>query len=200
VTRLRATIERAFTDLGALPNPWAVVGGLAVSTYVEPRTTRDLDVVVAVSEDKEAEQIVRSLLQLGYSVVAAVEHTERGRLATMRMQPPMKGAAIVDLLFASSGIEPEIAASAVSLEILPGLHAPVASIGHLIAMKVLARDDRRRPQDWDDLRALAGIASQSDLEQARVALELITERGYARDRSLVADFDVVLEEFAELGD
>jgi hypothetical protein len=31
---------------------------------------------------------------------------------------------------------------------------PVARIGHLMALKVLARDDRRRPQDFDDLRAL----------------------------------------------
>jgi hypothetical protein len=177
VNRLRATIERAFADLSALDNPWAVVGGLAVSTYIEPRTTRDLDVVISVSGDAEAEQIVWSLLQLGYSVAAAVEQTERGRLATMRLQPPTKGAAIVDLLFASSGIEADIAAAAIRLEILPGLIAPVASIGHLIAMKVLARDDRRRPQDWDDLRGLIGIASPNDLNQARSALALITERG-----------------------
>lgn len=196
MNRLRATIERAFTDLSAHANPWAVVGGLAVSTYAEPRTTRDLDVVVAVSGDSEAEQLVWSLLQQGYSVVAAVEHTARGRLATMRLQPPMKGAAIVDLLFASSGIEAEIAAAAVHLEILPGLSAPVAAIGHLIAMKVLARDDRRRPQDWDDLRALTRVASQADLDQARAALELIIDRGYARDRELVGDFDALLDEFA----
>lgn len=196
MNRLRATIERAFADLSALDNSWAVVGGLAVSTYTEPRTTRDLDVVVAVPGDEEAERIVWSLLQLGYTVVAAVEHTERARLATMRMQPPMKGAAVVDLLFASSGIEAEIATSAVSLEILPGLSVPVASIGHLIAMKVLARDDRRRPQDWDDLQGLIGVASQGDLNEARAALELITARGYARDRELVEDFDALLREFA----
>ncbi len=139
--------------------------------------------------------MVWSLLQAGYSVVAAAEHTERARLATMRLQPPIGGAAIVDLLFASSGIEPEIAASAVELEILPGLIAPVASLGHLIAMKVLSRDDRRRPQDWDDLRALTALAKQDDLEQARAALELIEARGYARDRKLVEAFDALLEEF-----
>ena len=165
MNRLRATIERAFADLSALENPWAVVGGLAVSVYAEPRATRDLDVVVAVSRDEEAERLVWSLLKLGYTVVAAVEQTERGRLATMRLQPPMRGAAIVDLLFASSGIEVEIAQSAIELEILPGLMAPIASVGHLIAMKLLARDDRRRPQDWDDLRALIAVASEDDLAQ-----------------------------------
>jgi len=197
VNRLQATIERAFADLSALDNPWAVVGGLAVSTYAEPRATRDLDVVIAVSGDDEAEQIVWSLLQLGYTVVAAVEQTERGRLATMRMQPPMKGAAIVDLLFASSGIEVEIAESAIELEILPGLSAPVATIGHLIAMKILARDDRRRPQDWDDLRGLVSAASSDDLAQARAAVGLIDERGYGRDRKLVESFDALLEEFGD---
>lgn len=199
MNRLRATIERAFVDLSGFSNPWAVVGGLAVSAYVEPRTTRDLDVVVAVSGDAEAEQLVWSLLRLGYSVATAVEHTGRGRLATMRLQPPMKGAAIVDLLFASSGIEAEIAASATRLEILPGLVAPVASVGHLIAMKVLARDDRRRPQDWDDLRGLVGVASREDLSEARAALMLIGGRGYARDRSLIADFEALLDEFGRGG-
>lgn len=195
MNRLRATIERAFADLSALENPWAVVGGLAVSTYAEPRATRDLDVVVAVSGDDEAERIVWSLLRVGYSVVAAVEQTERGRLSTMRLQPPMDGAAIVDLLFASSGIEVEVAETAVEIEILPGLSAPVATIGHLIAMKVLARDDRRRPQDWDDLRGLIAVANQDDLNQARTALALIDERGYARNRKLLTDLDALLEEF-----
>ena len=200
MNRLRLTIERAFADLSALDNRWAVVGGLAVSTYVEPRTTRDLDVVVEVSGDPEAERIVRSFMDIGYSVVAAAEHTERARLATIRLQPPMKDSAIVDLLFASSGIEPEIAASATSLEIVSGIVAPVASIGHLIATKVLARDDRRRPQDWDDLRALVAVASRSELREARLALELITKRGYARDRELSGDFEALLEEFNRGGD
>lgn len=195
MNRLRATIERAFADLSANPHPWAVVGGLAVSSWAEPRTTRDLDVAVSVAGDREAEQLVWALLQVGYSVVAAAEHTERSRLATMRLQPPIREAAIVDLLFASSGIEAEIVAGAVELEILPGVTAPVASLAHLIAMKVLARDDRRRPQDWDDLRALTALAERADLDQAREALRLIVARGYARDRELVEDFDRLLEEF-----
>jgi len=46
---------------------------------------------------------------------------------------------IVDLLFASSGIEAGIIAAATTLEVLPGVHAATAAIGHLIALKVLAR-------------------------------------------------------------
>lgn len=45
---------------------------------------------------------------------------------------------VVDLLFASSGIENEVVASADLLEVLPGLTVPVATTAHLIALKVLA--------------------------------------------------------------
>jgi len=96
---------------------------------------------------------------------------------------------IVDLLFASSGIEPEITRAAEVLEIVPGLHAPVATLGHLMALKVLARDDRLRPQDFDDLRALLLEAGPGDLDDARSALRLIKERGYQRSRELLPELE-----------
>ncbi len=66
---------------------------------------------------------------------------------------------VVDVLFASSGIEPEIVRSAEAIEILPGLVVPVARTGHLIALKLLARDDESRPQDLADLRSLHEVAT-----------------------------------------
>jgi len=47
------------------------------------------------------------------------------------------GGIIVDLLFASSGIEPEITAAAEVLTVARGLRMPVARTGHLIALKLL---------------------------------------------------------------
>ena len=91
---------------------------------------------------------------------------------------------VVDLLFASSGIEPEVAAAAEPLEIVPDVRLPVATVGHLIALKVLARDDATRPQDYADLRSLLATASRTDLESARSAVRLIQERGFHRDRDL----------------
>lgn len=58
----------------------------------------------------------------------------------------------------------------------------LAVSGHLIALKLLARDDRLRPQDFDDLKALLREASPEDVGQAREALQLIIERGYNRGR------------------
>jgi len=131
---------------------------------------------------------VHSLLSEGYRVLASVEQEETGRLATIRLDCPVgeRDEVVVDVLFASSGIESEVAADAEDLEIVPGLHLPVAVAGHLIALKLLARDDEIRPQDLVDLRALMVAATDSDIAVARRAIELITERGYDRGRDLPA--------------
>lgn len=162
----------------------ALVGGFAVSVWCEPRFTRDLDLVVAVSGDEEAEELVRSFSQAGHEVLATVEQEVAGRLAMVRLAlGPDRD--VVDLLFASSGIETEIVADAHPIEVLPGLLLPVAAVGHLIALKLLSADDRSRPQDAVDLRGLLGVAGEPDLERARRAVQLIEERGYQRGRDLV---------------
>jgi predicted nucleotidyltransferase len=191
---LADTLGRIADDLRKLGRSWALIGGLAVGARAEPRTTRDVDLAVAVAEDKEAEGIIFRLQTLGYTILAVLEQESTGRLATVRLRPPneREGGVIVDLLFASSGIEPEIAQAAEDLDIIPGLRVPVARIGHLMALKVLARDDRERPQDLDDLRALLLEAEPQDIEEARSALQLIEERGFHRGKQLRAELDRIV--------
>lgn len=195
MTPLVATLRRIVEDLDAQPHPWALVGGLAVSARTEPRMTRDIDVAVTVSDDRSAEGFVWGLSKVGYVPTAAVEQTETERLATIRLQPPMpySGGVIVDLLFASSGIEAELVGRASRLEIIDGLDLPVAGVGDLIALKVLSRDDETRPQDAMDLRALCKEATAGDLRVARDALALIMERGFNRGRALDVLFSQALE-------
>ena len=95
---------------------------------------------------------------------------------------------VVDLLFASSGIEGEVVAGATRLEVLPQLTAPVASTGHLIALKVLAG----RNQDLTDLEALIPGASAADLDLARGAVKLIQARGFNREQDVVADLEKLI--------
>jgi hypothetical protein len=99
---------------------------------------------------------------------------------------------IIDLLFASSGIENEVVGSATRLEVLPRLSAPVATTGHLIALKILAG----RNQDLTDLGMLIPAASAQDLDMAREAVRLIQARGFNREQDVVADLDKLI---AELG-
>jgi hypothetical protein len=187
VTTLETILRRIQAELDGLGKKWSVVGGLAVVVRGEPRFTRDADLAVAVASDAEAESLVRWLLGRGYSVMATVEQQAKGRLATARLLPPGEDeeGIVLDLLFASSGIESEVAATADLLEILPGLRVPVARTSHLIALKILSRDDVRRPTDLADLRSLIDRASSADLQETERLLSLITERGYHRDRDLI---------------
>lgn len=173
-------------DLASAGVEFALVGGLAVSARAEPRLTRDVDLAIAAEDDAAAEEVVNGLVSRGYQIRGTVQHIKTGRLATARLASRVHSALIIDLLFASSGIEAEVVAAAQRLEILPKLRVPVARAGHLIAMKRLARDDRERPQDLDDIRALLEVASVAERRLVDTAIALIAKRGYARGRDLVA--------------
>ena len=136
---------------------------------------------------------MRELQGRGYRVQAIVEQEATRRLASARLMPAEEDEAgvVLDALFASSGIEPEIVSEAESLEVLPEFRIPVATTGHLIALKILARDDRTRPQDVD-LVALVSAATPADIEQARAATALIALRGFHRGRDLRADLEQFL--------
>jgi predicted nucleotidyltransferase len=194
MNRLEAALRRVALDLRRGGRAFALVGGFAVSARAEPRFTRDLDFAVAVADDREAEALVTRLLASGYAPLAQVEQEAAGRLATMRLLVPGEDRAgvVLDLLFASSGIEDEVVAAAAEVEILPGLELPVAQVPHLMALKVLARGPAR-PQDDADLQALLRVASPKDLTAARATLRTIAARGFARGKALERELDEVLQ-------
>ena len=102
---------------------------------------------------------------------------------------------VLDILFASSGIEAEIVDGAEVVEVVEGLPIPLATVAALIALKVLARDDVARPQDRVDLRKLIEVATAQDLAEAQRLLSLVQTRGYARQQDLFADLQQVLDEY-----
>ena len=197
MNHLEALLRQFAAFLEDRHQPWALVGGLAVSVRAEPRFTRDLDFAVAVADDGEAEALVYSLQATGFRALATVEQQETHRLATARMVPSgdRPEGLMLDLLFASSGIEAEICAEAEHLQVFPDLSVPVARLHHLMALKVLARDDQTRPQDAADLRQLIAAAEASDLDAAGCAVRLIEERGFNRSRNLVEALTNTWREF-----
>lgn len=192
MTRLEKALRALAGELDRREIDWALVGGMAVGSRAEPRTTRDIDVVVIVEDDEEVESLVADLRGSGYRILSALEHQDLERLATVRMTGP-QGAqgVVVDLLFASSGIESSIAREAERLEIVPGLVVPVARTGHLI-LELLARDDRSRPQDAADLRALVDRADPEEIARARASARAIQDAGADRGRDLAAALEEVL--------
>lgn len=193
--RIRAAIERAERDLSELGKRFALAGGFAVSVRAEPRTTRDVDLIVATLDDADAERLVADLAARGYGIVTAIEQTKVGRLATVRLRAP--SGTIVDLLFASSGVESEIVERAEVLEVVRGIQLAVPVVGDLIALKVLSRDDRERPQDRVDLAALLRRARSEDLARARATLQLITDRGFDRGIDLGEALNRAVAELGE---
>ena len=113
MTRLAGVLRDAAAILAKAEARWALVGGLAVSARTEPRFTRDADIAVSVGSDTEAEDLVRRFGQAGYGIKAVVEQEAQDRLATARLLPPgePEEGLVLDLLFASSGIEPELVAA-----------------------------------------------------------------------------------------
>ncbi len=183
---LEQALRRVREDLQDLGVRWALVGGLAVSALTEPRFTRDVDLAVAADGDEESEALVRQLTVRGYEVLGAVEQLATGRLATVRLIPPglEAGTVVVDLLFASSGIENEAVSSAEEIELMNGLFVPVCSLAHLLVMKVLSQDDENRPQDAVDVRSILRESDAEVIQSALRAAALVEERGFNRGRAL----------------
>ncbi len=180
--KLAQTLADLANRLGEVGVKFAVVGGLAASARGEARFTRDIDIVVAVSSDEEAEAIVFQLKNQGYGVLATVEQEATHRLATARLQHP--SGVVCDLIFATSGIEAEIVNGAEELELFDARFVPTASAEAIVAMKVLSATDQR-PRDLGDIGAI--LRANPDLEQDVVLrlLKAIMTRGFARGQDLV---------------
>ncbi len=165
MSALEVALRRVVSLLDEAGATCALIGGLAVSVRVEPRFTRDVDLAVAAATDADAEALVQRLLTAGCTVISTVEHAAVGRLATVRLLTGAADGPVIDLLFASSGIEAEVIARAERLEVLEGLEIPVATTPDLITLKLLSRDDDHRPQDLIDLRGLIAQASDAELQR-----------------------------------
>ena len=182
-------LETVAQDLNQLQVSWALIGALAVSVRTESRSTRDIDVALAVSTTEAQDDLVHRLSVLGYRNEQLLMHVLPVRKLGVRLE--IRGdnqfPLALDLLFSSSGIEAEILAAASRVEMFPGLFVPVASRGHLIAMKVLSQNETDRLRDRVDLQQLLYQASAADIAIAEAGLKLIAQRGFGRDKDLLAD-------------
>ena len=199
-SKLLSALNQMTADLDQLGAEWALVGGLAVAVHAEPRTTRDVDLAVAVADDRSCDRLVRALRELGWIEIedGTIFRRDSNQLAVLRMRNRKDGedGAVVDLLFNATGIEREIVARAERVSILPSVEVQLVTLGDLMAMKVLARNENR-PHDTTDLRSLAARATPETLEKAREALRLIQKRMKIVDRDLTSELDDLLVRFAE---
>jgi hypothetical protein len=137
-----------------------------------------MEVAVADSTHEAAAAIGKSLANRGYRSVPVSGRSEAAGPRILHLISPAskRRTVFVDLLFAVSGIEPDVVAAADRIAVL-GRQIPVAKLGHLLALKLLAN----RPQDQMDGARLILAAGEAEMHRAREALDLIAERGFARD-------------------
>jgi hypothetical protein len=165
VTPIEACLRRLKRDLDASKVPWAIVGGFAVQARAYPRTTLDIDAAVVAADDDAASDLARRLLERDYRVLARLEQTEVSRLGTLRLISPVHSdlQIVVDLLFASSGIEAEVVKGAGAIQLFRGLTLPVATPEGRTSTPpstASSRSPRRRPIGSPVARlALAPVAS-----------------------------------------
>ncbi|MEM6749679.1 MAG: hypothetical protein AAF612_04340 [Planctomycetota bacterium] len=143
-----------------------------------------------MASDAQAEQVARGLIAAGYGLRQELEQTAVGRLATLRLISPLTPAGLsrdetplIDLLFATCGIEPEVVAAATPIELLSGVVLPTARIPHLIAMKLVSESEHRL-QDRIDLQHLCAAATEEDISEVAPLLDLISTRGFAGEKNL----------------
>lgn len=197
LTRLKKALIRLDADLRAVGARWALVGGFAVILRAESRSTRDLDLVLAVSGEREAESVVLSLRMRGYRDHPKGGMIERkdGRLSTVRLvSPPLEDntGSEIDLLIACAGVEAEVVAAATPMELMPGVVIPVARAGHLVALKLLAG----RLKDLEHIHLLIRGMGADEMQIARETVDLIERRGFLEnpERNLLMELGKLVDE------
>ena len=186
---LGLALSTSVAELTGAGIPFALVGGVAVGVRADPRVTRDLDFVIPVADDADAEAIVFALQRRGF-IVEAVFVRDQGRISTVRTRHPQAPDVLVDLLLSNARIEQEIVDQASWEEVATGIHCPVAQSWHLLAMKVLAN----RKKDQPDLQGLIERSNARIFSRAVAALRLMQKRGVAPKRDLIAELRRLIRE------
>lgn len=157
----------------------AVIGGLAVVVWGEPRLTRDVDVKVNLRRDQTADLL--DILRPYYTLLSDdPEHTlQRMGMLFVQNEAGLR----LDLLLADTPFDALVIDRATQLEIRPNRIITVCTAEDLILYKMIST----RPRDREDVRGI--VRRQSDnlddayvlnwLEQFELALD---------DSTLVAEY------------
>ena len=127
--------------------PYAVVGGIALSFYGEPRYTKDIDFLIAPSDVSKAKSLLK---ELGYDFEAK-DWTFPGTALTLHRISKIQDddTMTIDLLAGEGEIYQEVITEALRADDLAGM-VSVARKEHLIWLK----KKRNSKQDQADIEAL----------------------------------------------
>jgi hypothetical protein len=168
---LAIQLQTIFTDLGI---PHYITGGVAAATYGEPRTTRDLDIVIALSLT-QLDAMVQRLESEGF-YVPGVEDIRFGRLQTLGITH-QETIARADLMLAgTSAFDRAQFNRRRAIEIPSRGTLYLASPEDIILNKLRWREQSQSEKQWRDILGILKVQNQTldfnYLNQQADALEL----------------------------
>lgn len=148
-TELATQLHTIFTSLQI---PYYVTGGVAAITYGEPRTTRDLDVVLHLPR-YEVVSLVTALEEAGF-YVPGVEDVISGRMEILQITQ-IATISRADLVIAEDSEYEKLKLSRRQLCPFPnGVEVYLASPEDLVISKLLWRDKNQSQKQWRDILAI----------------------------------------------
>jgi len=132
--------------LGDLGAPYAIIGGVAVQHWGEPRFTQDVDLTVVAPPEGSAE-LTQHILECFPSRIAdAAAFARRNRVILVRAS----NGCPVDISLGVPGYEESVMLRAVDYEMDPGKSIRICSAEDLLIHKAVAG----RPQDIRDIEGI----------------------------------------------
>jgi hypothetical protein len=159
--------------------PYAIIGGVALQYWGDPRVTLDLDVTVLPSQGREAEVASALVASFAPRIPDAVAFAAQQRILLLRS---VSGCP-VDVSFGLPGYEESVIARAATVDLGDGRSVRVCSAEDLIIHKAVAG----RPQDLMDIEGI--IARQRD------RLDLAYLRQWFSEFSRLLEGDEVAQRF-----
>jgi hypothetical protein len=185
--RLKQMLQQVTAALGGRGVRFALAGGMAMAAHGHPRTTKDLDFLIAQADAEGADEAMRALGFLPASEAQGFVRYVRHPLASL---PELTEWA--DLLFASRPVGLRILAQAQANPIQwEGTSLPVVAPAGMILMKLLAH-----AQDPARLNDLTDMAALLDDCRDRTELERLREDAAGLGADVLALFDRLARESA----
>jgi hypothetical protein len=154
--------------LTALDIPYAIIGGLAVQRWGEPRFTQDVDVTVLVPLGAEEEVLTSLLEAFAARIPDALAFALRSRVLLLQTAAGCN----MDVSLGLPGYEEQVTARAIDYDLGDGRTVRICSAEDLIIHKAVAG----RPQDIADIeRVILRQKHRLDVAYVRHWLEQFTE-------------------------
>ncbi len=142
---VEAVVEVA-SFLESIRIPYAIIGGLAVQHWGEPRATRDVDITVMVPAESVDAFLHQATHRFQPRLVDAVEFARRSRVLLIQAGNGIP----IDLSLGVPGYEEEVMERAVTVPWPGGKTVRIIGCEDLIIHKCVAG----RPRDLEDVRSI----------------------------------------------